>query len=45
MLGVILIFVIITTAIMVPITLALCKAAKKADEALEHPERINLKGD
>lgn len=45
MLGVILIFVIITIAIMVPITLALCKSAKKADEVLEHPERIDLKGE
>lgn len=45
MLGAILIFVTITTAIIVPIILALCKAAKDADEALEHPERINIKGD
>lgn len=46
MLAIILILTIITIGIMVPImTLALCMAAKEADEALEHPERINIKGD
>jgi type II secretory pathway pseudopilin PulG len=37
-----LITLLIATAV---ITLALCKAAGKADESLEHPERINLKGE
>jgi len=46
MLGMILILTIITTAVMVPaMKWALCKAAKEADDALEHPERINMKGE
>lgn len=46
MLAIIVIFTIITIGIMVPImTLALCRAAKEVDEVLEHPERINIKGE
>lgn len=46
MLAMILILTIITTTIMVTImTLALCRTAKEADEALEHPERISMKGE
>lgn len=46
MLAIILILTIITIAIMVPIMkLAVCNAAKEKDEALEHPERIAIKGD
>lgn len=46
MLAMIFILTIITIAVIVPImTSALCNAAKEADEALEHPERIKLKGE
>lgn len=42
----VIIFTIITTAVMIPaMTWALCNASKEADNALEHPDRINLKGE